>query len=1060
MASNWLKRWGLLALLAVASAFLLGGCDIGGSDGPGPKPKPVTSGLVTVSGQVANSVAKEINVAATGRASAMRASSLSSGAGLDGVLIVASMNGWELAKTTTTDGSGFYGFDVPVPAEGGRLVLTFSKSGRITYQKAVNVKPGEVHPVHAVLLEVTSKPVTKDQTISTDLISIKAPGTGQMTLFVGDPTSADGAAVFPGDYMAARANSDDVPLVSMAFFEATLTSGDTKIEKFDPIEVALLLPQDYQDGTLLNPDTNSRYVSGDKIEWWSYDKDEAKWVQEDAVSPDQPGDPLGRAWITSGDVSKGQDPAKLYVNAMVNHFSWWNADYPQEFAYFCVKVVDGDGKPLADVPVFSQGVTYKNTSQPVRTDESGWAKGIVVKKSTADPKDKRETAQVYALAGNVKFMYDVTSAEEGSVVSDDIYTPYDESCDIGTLRPSIKLGNVIKVSFEGEIKGKVSNEAGKALADIKVFSSVGGMVQTDAAGAYSIKVPVGAPVTVYIAGVEGKTVTVKDKATPETVNFNVPNQAPVITKLARDPEGQVNVLGSVKFFGEAVDPEGGTLTYGWKATEGTLSVSTGSETTWRAPNSLSGTAQVTFTATDPEGKSTSMTVPVSWGTLPLAGRLVVNLIDSDGKPVPGALVVLHRADDARSVERTITTNALGKADFGDIGRPTATVSYGLERKVENVNRRVIRTVEAIPVADLKILVDTFESESTERGSVSMDVVSDDRLYTIGLSVNSADLGDWSSAQIKPFTDTWLYQYSPSRDDVAVLEEHLQSDGKMTLLSTVQEWDEITRESSMTKWGVSYDVTPVSGEMYNMPLDRTPINLGWSSNIDLMGLSLSAARKGVEYTLGERWSHYGTDFSVEEIMAQQKAAMEKKAKSGTLKVADLEADMFYQSASGSNSNPALSTDITGVEEEKRLGSSRPSSLTAKLPDYLFSNVSLDVVSSDSAPTRTASWRLDTTEDIDIFIVGINGYKNTPGETSMVRWEAAMEREKGNRTYTFPQLPKEFEVWLEGVSPILSLSVSDFDNVTGYQSLMNLVLRGQNPEKTALRTLNGNWPYYRW
>ncbi len=1058
MASSWLKRWGLLALLAVASAFLLGGCDIGGSDDPGPTPKPVTSGLVTVSGQVANSVAEEIKVAATGRSSAMRALSLSSGAGIDGVLIVASMNGWELARTTTVDGNGFYGFDVPVPAEGGRLILTFSKSGRITYQKAINVKAGEVYPVHAVLLEVTSKPVSKDQIVSTDLISIEAPGTGEMTLFVGDPTSADGAAVFPGDYMAARADSEDVPLVSMAFFEATLTSGDTKVENFDPIEVALLLPQDYQNGTLMNPDTNSRYVSGDFIEWWSYDKDDAKWVQEDAVSPDQPADPLRKAWITSGDVSKGQDPVKLYVNAMVNHFSWWNADYPQEFAYFCVQVVDGDGKPLVDVPVFSQGVTYKNTSQPVRTDENGWASGIVVKKSTADPKDKRERAQVYALAGNVKFMYDVISADEGSVVSDDIYTPYDEKqCERTDGRPSIKLTNVIKVSFEGEIKGKVSNEAGKALADIKVFSSVGGMVQTDSTGSYSFKVPVGAPVTVYIAGVEGKTVTVKDKATPETVNFNVPNQAPVITKLARDPEGQVNVLGSVKLFGEAVDPEGGVLTYSWKATEGTLSVATGSETIWTAPNSLSGTAQVTFTATDLEGKSTSMTVPLSWGTLPLAGRLVVNLVDKDGKPVPGALVVLHRADDVKSVERTITTNALGKADFGDIKRATATISYGLEGKVGEVNRRVIRTVEAVPVAELKILVDILGDDETP----GTEATSEDRLQTIGLSVNSADLGTSSSAQIKPFTDVWLYQYSPSKDDVAVLREHLQSDGKMTLLSIVQEWDETTSESGLAKWGVRYDVTPVSGEMYNMPLDRTPINLGWSSNVDLTGLSLSAARKGVEYTLAEMWSHHGTGFSAEEIRAQQKAAMEKKAKSGILKVADLEADLFYQSASGSNVNPALSTDITGVEEEKRLGSSRPSSLTAKLPDYLFSKVSLDVVSSDSTPTkRTASWRLETTDDIDIFIVGINGYRYTTGETSMIRWEAAMEKEKGDRTYTFPQLPKELEVWLEGVNPTLSLSVADFDNVTGYRSLMDLVLKGQNPEKTALREINGNWPFYSW
>lgn len=1047
----------LLPVVLVFSVFLLGGC---GSSSDGPVPGPEGAGLVTLSGQVSNAVPAEVPVAATDRQGALKAARLLAGAGVADVEITATMDGWELARTSTPGEDGFYAFEVPVPSEESRLVLTFRRNGYITYQRALTVKAGESHSVHVVLPRVETPTVT-DGVASGDAFRFENLPDGDFTLFVGDPTDPVGAAAFPGDYMAATAASGDVPLVSMAFFEATLASGDEAVTAFDPpINVTLLLPEGYQDGTLLNPDTGLAYVSGDVIDWWSYDTDLALWVEEDA-DPSTP--ERDKAVIVEGA------DGRLYVTAKATHFSWWNADYPQEFAYFCVQVVDGDGKALENVPVYSTGVSYKNTSRPVRTDENGWARGIVVKKSTSDAAEGRERAQVYALAGNVRFFYDVTEAAEGIVDSDDIYTPFDENeCERSDGRPSIRLDNAITVSFEGVVEGTVKSETGAALAGIKVYSSTGGVAETDSSGRYSLNVPVNADVMIYVAGVEAKEAKVTDKDVPVTVDFSVANQAPVITRLVRTPEGQLGTLGSVTFSGEARDPEGGAVTYAWTATDGTFSTATGSSTVWTAPNSLSGSAQITFTATDGEGKSSSMTVPVAWGPLPLAGRLVVNLLDDEGDPVVGAWVILHKADG--SVEATKKTNALGKADFGDIGRNTATVSYAYEQKKTypgtlHTYRRIYTAVD-IPVAELKILVEDDDDDEGEQSHLfAAEDDGDGPLYSVSLAVASPDIPEEGYVTFQP-AYAYLYREYPRQDGVSVYPSHLQEDGKLTLLALARTWNEGSEAQTLHSWGVLYDQTPVSGDLYTVDLTGNPVNVPWTSNVDVTWLSLTAERRGVEYTLSDLY-----DYSVagsgarrtapdgNELRARKEALLAKAAKAGTAQIAAFEADAYAQSASGANVNDAEERDYTVVEEEKRLGSSLPSSMTVSLPDYLFTSASLD----RSGATPQASWRLATTNAVDAFFVGLTGSKSVSEPSvysyTTVNWNVIVDREKGDGNYTFPSLPAELAAWLADLDwgPTLSLSVVDYDNLSGFDSLMSLVLNGQDPNASALRVLNGNWPY---
>ena len=880
--------------------------------------------------------------------------------------------------------------------------------------------------------------------------------------------------------MASTPEEGDVGLVSMAFFEAKFTGDDEAGAKptslKTPAKVQMLLPKGYQDGKLNNPATGKAYEVGDTIEWWSYDTDMAMWVQEDA-------DP----WTPEmdlGTIIENPDDGKLYVEAWVTHFSWWNADYPQEFAYFCVRVVDGDGNPLENVQVFARGVTYMNTSRGVRTDKDGWAKGIVVKKSAPDA--PRERAQVYAMAGNVEFLYDVTAPGEGVVASDDLYTPFDEDeCERADKRPSIKLDNTIVVAFEGTVKGTVTNDAGKTLAGVNVYSSTGGVATTNAGGEYSLKVPVGADVMIYVAGVEGKNATVADKGTPVVVDFKVPNRPPVITKFSRTPEGQIPSGGVVTFTGEAIDPEGGAVTYKWTATAGTLATDTNPTSIWTAPSTFQGSEQVTLTATDADGKQSQMTVPVLWGPLPRPGRLIVTLVD-DGNPVAGAPVVLHKANG--DVEREIRTNALGKADFGEIGRDKATISYGVETTnvyypdtpyEQTSKTRSIRTVVDGPAA--AIIVD-HDMEFGEDGdaipagvAASAFIDGDTPLYRVGVGVDLDDIPSGGHALVQPlnvyfYNNPAVFTSTPAAvvsADVNVYAEQIQSDGKMTLLGLVGNYNE-ANQYSLQKWGVLYDQEPVSGDLYTMPFDRNPVAMTWTANRAVNMFSLMANRKDVDYRMGATYSYeepWGASKtrSFAEMLAARAARRADllaapSATNGALQVpSDFDADFFYYNATGTT---MVSPDVTITGEMKKVGSATPASVEVVLPDYFFSGVK----GPDFTAGRKMDWRLETTNDFDVLIASINSWEQPmpmAGGTVYVSvdWSVMMAGAKGDGSLVFPNLPNSLEDWLkDGEANYRSftpqVTVFDFSNVGGFDALMSLLFSGTNPSKEVLRFLRGS------
>jgi hypothetical protein len=538
-----LSNWRYLVLMPILLAGVLSIIASGGGGDDPVDDGGTTAGKVTITGSVTGS------------------------GGIPGVTV--SAEGIEGAS----DDNGFYLLEaVPVPLD-GQLVLTYEKDGYATYQRSVPVVDGETYSVAASLMLFHYSEV-KDATVEQNLDildpdnpdasnplaeivfpanSIADSGDVKINIGVGDPTTTEGAAVFPGDYMAATTEGGDAdtPLESIAFTEITITDdqGNEITTLSEPATLTVRLPDSLQ----------SKYGAGDSIEWWSYDETNASWIREDA-------DPSTPDTIDDAAVIDLRGDGVLYAQAKVTHMSWWNVDEPiDQHSCLCTTIVDKEGSPLVNQLLTAEGVTYTGVSLPAATDNQGYA-CVTVKRSTDTV---TERIKLYVDFGGVRFHYDVTDPSEGDEVNDDVFTPTIEGSTVYNTGECVTLANNITAAFDGEINGTVTYEgSGTPASDFTLYSSYGETATTNAEGQYTISAPVGVSVSLYAVGLVSQTVTVLDAAAPVTVNFEIPNQPPVIETLTRVPEGTVANSATVALTVTASDPDGDAISYAWSADVG------------------------------------------------------------------------------------------------------------------------------------------------------------------------------------------------------------------------------------------------------------------------------------------------------------------------------------------------------------------------------------------------------------------------------------------------------------------------------------------------------------
>ena len=1038
MNRGFMKRWAVFLVLIVGSAFLLGGCGSSG-DGGGGGGGGDTGEKVTITGTVSDKAS---------------VSNFSVGGSSTKAYVLPKRSNGKLAKSAMvdkasvrvfgkgasfdvlTDSGGYFSVsDVPV-SDDGRILIRIEKKGHAVYEEWKSVKKdGEAINIYAVV------PVKVQETVSSDgSVSIKGPSLGlsldlgtsfsgaEVEAYVGDPTDETGAIVFPGDYMAVTSDDTSTALQSIAFMEVTVSKDGKLVSDFeDPVEVKIELPKGYQSGDIKNPHTGEKYKHGDKIEWWSYSSDIGQWVQEDA-SPDK-GSDMDMADIL--DVG-----GSLYSRAWIKHLSWWNADYPQEFAYIDVQVVDGAGSAMSGVPVYSRGYTYTNTSSPVYTDSDGWAKKVLVKRSNVI----KESAEIFARFGSVEIRYTDLAPGEGEVVSSDsipvVYCPEDESSKV--------LKNNIVVDKDASVSGKVVYiGTSKAVSGVKIYSSLGGAVVTSGSdGSFSLPGFKGIEMALFTdRGSEIEHVT----PPAEDVVIEVPNSAPTELSIAASPEGKVSNGTNVTLTASAKDPDGDAMEYKWVVDKGSLNVSAGESVVWTAPASGTGAVRVTLTVTDSIGKSSEITLTIPYGGVVGGTSYFLTIYDEDtGNPVSGAIVVLHGVDG--SVEETILSDVDGSVNFGDIGRTKAdfTVAVSSDRTVSSyygdVDRvyRGLNSISAVPGGTHSVNVDMDGSFYDYQGPTSPDAILSvavrnyDATKPTEIYVNG--YGQRDDEDVYPlssfstgFYDSDLVSGDTVSNDVSVRNADLVH---AVAIGMNREGD----SSSVTGYDYKLDQVPISGDQWVFEPVKTASTLNWVADSPIWVPTIYGTRKGVTINLFPIGYEHGDG--------------ENQLGSGPYpQDLALSMDKWTLMAWDSTTQGSIFTEVSSLN---RLPSCPLGSVNVNVPDYVFTEISSD--------DNSFSWDIDgeyvsDSTNIELNIVATSGdyLRKTESEVS---WVVILPADR--TSWTEPALPDVLEGWLaeaDDWQESFNISINKLEGVGGYEQALELLLSGIDPWGRASEVYSG-------
>jgi len=926
-----------------------------------------------------------------------------------------------------TDANGYYLLeDVRIP-DTGRVLLTYEKTGYATYQRSIQAAPGNSYAVSAKLNVYAINEMSVDQTapptlearndqgdlmVSLDLpddgLEGAAPGNVKVSVSIGDPSTEEGRSAFPGDYMAAPAadQTPDTPLESVAFTEITIRDADDKeiTQLKEPADITIRLPEEFQTGGT----KAGTYVPDDPekgvIAWWSYNETAGTWLREDADA--DPGNGVQDAEVVAiGGV--------LYARGKVTHFTWWNADVPlSEHACICVMVTDENGDPRQGIEVTADGVSYNGASNPALTDGNGRA-CVNVKRTTDN--GNPETVNIIAKAGNARFPF----AGNPVAVWDTQGSTLANAGDCMELP-----GEPIRMAFDGVVQGTVTKQgSGETVPDFMVYTDIGPTAVTNASGYYEMEVPTGIDFLVFAPGLTSRKARVEDPNIPVILNLEIPNRAPVIDALTRDPEGKVDAGDSVAFSASAHDEDGDPIQYQWTATEGTLSPDDENTTTWTAPSSGAGTAVITLTVSDDRSGQTDEVRSVLWGGEVQGTSLKFTIKDTpvNNQAMADVYVILH-GTDGKTVDRFIETTADGIADFGDIGRDRATVTLAyIEETANQYYNETSRTIETyvdVLVGDIVYYID--------------DSIGDAYCQTSDIAINARlawdggvpdDLG-WVS--FSPVSGVFS-EDNVNFNSIMVCPEHIQDDGKISILSQAYGEGE---QQELFRYGFVTDQDLVNNGTYDIAMSRTPLEATWSTEpaTPMQGVFIDGTRKGVDYSF--MGSHEETPATFGILPVPNEFPMDGywvTAYSG------------YESA-----------DNTSLTTRKKYDAI-PQYMEIPVPDLAF-----DAVSYDPA-TRTFSWNLSGTADRDI--VSVSFYQDDSYEENGVYhhistyWDASMDPDSSQ--WTLADLPAEIASWLD-LQQINEYTVSAFetDVFSGFDSMWYAYINGVDPELESHRMFSAS------
>lgn len=439
------------------------------------------------------------------------------------------------------------------------------------------------------------------------------------------------------------------------------------------------------------------------------------------------------------------------------------------------------------------------------------------------------------------------------------------------------------------------------------------------------------------------------------------------------------------------------------------------EYTWQ--NVPAGNYALKARATDNQGNTgDSAIVNISVVTAP-PQNLKVTVVDEANTPLEGAYAILHNTDNV-TIERTIVTGVDGVADFGNIGRNTFTMTLAYESigsKGKDKSRvfyyRTIDTVVEFPTR-----VFTWEMEiedSQELGTINVNHTN--------VPVNTTEVGIrpfWWWTGNSPFNFTNVPVYS---------DEHLQNDGKLSILSMANEWKDTGQGYSaqvLIKYGYLLDQTVTDGATYTVDFNQNPVTMSWTSNLPLDHFHIEGRRKDLdEYDLNS-WDRV------------------PGLTSGTVPYAQFPCEMYWvQGERGANPTETM---MKYLEVNKRYDAARalPSSVALTFPNLDIASASYNV------GNKTFSWTLTGTAPKDIAGVEFDRFYSSGPDYYDLEWGILVDPAT-KTSITLPDLPSEIQSWFDDTQDIMEyeLWIDEYDFTNGYIDLITKYLDTGNPPENV-------------
>lgn len=778
--------------------------------------------------------------------------------GVAGVLVSSGTN------KTLSDDAGYYelhGVDITNKES---VKVTFSKANYALNQKVIPVSEDlasysldAVISPYDYITTIDSSSAQPQQILVVDPVDPGAPALIELSFPVGsissteiitvsvkrgDPTSAEGKAIFPGPYLGVdpvRPNLSPDFIESVVFTEISLQdlAGKEITQLNKPATITLLLPESLQNS----------YTAGETIPWWSYDESSGVWVREDA-------DPDTALLDDAVIISRS---GALFAVAKATHFSWWNVDKPiNERACLCAEVVDQDDAPLKNIAIVANGITYNAGSSLHYTRSDGRA--CMTVKRTLDMNQPAKV-ELHAEYGTLKYHYKVRDAEEGIVNTSTVYTPTVVGSTINVTEGECQdLNNKFQLFLDSEIFGTVTDEMGNPLPNFEFSSNLGKTIKTDSLGRYSTIAPGGANVNLFKPRVFSRQVDVS-YTEPTEANIVIQNQPPWVqlfnareySSSATDIQWLLTVL--------AQDPEGGAVSYFWQTDVGTVTPTgaDGSTAIFTAPNSSSGRATITLTVSDPKGATTTVTKEITWG-MGVEDKTNLKIYFRDNKnsdkPIQGLIVSLH--DNNGAITQRYVSNSEGVVDAGDIGKEAVNMSVLVQNRTSvfdlhpfSINN-YMHTFMDVEVGDIVFYLDHYNSVLSASPS-RMLVPQASAFATLNMTAVDTAAGYTWRANAKSNNKQVTTGTGTDSQSVAIQDLDLGSDGSLDILSyaTAGNNDNVLGYDFV----LDQAVAPNASDSFDLVLSRTASSINWTrslASLDNQGsynLRLYAERKDKLYS---------------------------------------------------------------------------------------------------------------------------------------------------------------------------------------------------------------------